>query len=276
MPNYSILINTCDKFEDCWDPFFKLFYKYWPDFDGKIYLNTEYKDYSYKGLNIIAVKGCETYLDSHSITWSECLIRALNLIDDDIILYMQEDYFLKDVVSDEIISGFVKLMHDQIDIQCVHLTDQAIITNSLTSKYDKLHLAIPTQKYLICCQAALWRKDVLHSYLRKDESAWEFEEFGSKRAANNKPGFYGVDKKWVKHNSYEIIPYLFTGVVQGRWIREVVPLFKKHNISMDFSLRGFLDDAPKQSFKIRLQKKFTRLPKLLKHRIEMMKLKLNP
>ena len=55
---YSVLVNTCDKFEDCWNPFFKLFCMYWQDYKGKIYLNTEYKDYSFPGLDIISVKGC--------------------------------------------------------------------------------------------------------------------------------------------------------------------------------------------------------------------------
>lgn len=46
---YSILVNTCDKFEDCWNPFFKLFFLFWPDYNGVIYLNTEYKEYSVRG-----------------------------------------------------------------------------------------------------------------------------------------------------------------------------------------------------------------------------------
>lgn len=54
---YSILINTCDKFEDCWNPFFKLWSIFWKDCKGHIFLNTEYKDFSYPGLNIKAVKG---------------------------------------------------------------------------------------------------------------------------------------------------------------------------------------------------------------------------
>ena len=55
---YSVLVNTCDKFEDCWNPFFQLFCMYWQDYKGKIYLNTEYKDYSFPDLDIIPVKGC--------------------------------------------------------------------------------------------------------------------------------------------------------------------------------------------------------------------------
>ena len=54
--NFSILVNTTDSFSDCWNPFFKLFKKYWPNYGGKIYLNTEIKDFKYEGLNIICIK----------------------------------------------------------------------------------------------------------------------------------------------------------------------------------------------------------------------------
>ncbi len=37
----TVFINTSDNFEDCWDPFFKLFRLYWPDCPYKIVLNTE-------------------------------------------------------------------------------------------------------------------------------------------------------------------------------------------------------------------------------------------
>ena len=87
MTKYSILINTCDKFEDCWNPFFKLFKLYWPDCSGIIYLNTEYKDYSYPGLNIIPVKGCVKHQIPHNkrATWSQCLKWALEEMDTDIV-----------------------------------------------------------------------------------------------------------------------------------------------------------------------------------------------
>ena len=67
---YAILVNTCDKFEDCWEPFFKLFALYWPDYKGPIYLNTEYKTFTYGNLNIISLKICEKKKDHSEITWS--------------------------------------------------------------------------------------------------------------------------------------------------------------------------------------------------------------
>jgi hypothetical protein len=257
---YSILINTCDNFEDCWIPFFKLFTIYWPDYKGKIYLNTEYKDFSYPGLDIVCTKVCEENKVPPTIraTWSQCLKWALESIDTNIVLYMQEDYFLKDNVKNEIIEKYVQMMHDNNDIDCIHLTDQGSPAENV-SKYDSLWTIPQKHQDRISCQAALWKKDVLQQYIRDYESAWNFEWWGSKRAAILKHSFYVVDMTWVKKNTFEIIPYVFTAVIGGRWFKEVVPLCKKHKIIIDYDKRGFFESKKKTIYN-RTIVKFKRLP----------------
>jgi hypothetical protein len=268
---YSIIVNTCDKFDDCWQPFFKLFAKYWPDCKGKIYLNTEYKDYNYKHLNILSNKVCEEKQDSHLITWSECLIRALNAIDDDVVLYLQEDYFIKADVKNDVVEHYVRLMNEDKSIDCIHLTDQAVIAEEAGSKYKGLFPVELKQRYRVSCQAALWRKETLLSYLRSHESAWEFEEFGSIRGGTLKHNFYVIDQNKIKLNESEIIPYVFTGIIQGRWFEEVVPLFNKHKINVDYTIRGFVNDAPRRSLILKLKHQITRLPIVFKNKIEILK-----
>jgi len=264
MKDYSILINTTDSFEDCWLPFFTLFEKYWPEYSGKIYLNTETKVFSYPGLNIISVQN-NIATPKTRITWSECLIRALNSIDSEVILYMQEDYFLNNNVKNDIIENFVQLMHANTKIDCIHLTDQAVHLDAKSDEFEGLYTVIMPQRYLVSCQAALWKKSVLRSILRSYENAWQFEEFGSLRVAILKPKIFGVDKYWIKLNEFEIIPYVFTGIIQGRWFEQVIPLFESNNISIDYSLRGFVKDAPKKSLKLKLLYQWKRLPFLFKN-----------
>lgn len=270
---YALLINTCDKFEDCWEPFFKLFSIYWPNFQGKIYLNTEYKEYSYPGLDIISVKGCEKKKDAHLITWSECLIRALNTIEEDIVLYMQEDYFLKDYVKNDIVEKYVQLMKQAADVHAIYLTDQSGETGAPSAKYDKLVNVISKQRYKVNCQAGLWQKEVLLSYLRPHENAWQFEEFGSKRSAILKHHFYAVDKNWVVLNKFEIIPYVFTGIIGGMWKEEVVPLFEKHGITINYSKRGFVATRKRKPLLKKLEYQLHRMPVLAKSYLEILQLK---
>lgn len=272
---YSILVNTCDNFEDCWIPFFKLFTIYWPDFEGKIYLNTEYKDFSYPGLDIVCTKVCQVNgVPYHTrATWSQCLEWALEAIDSDFVLYMQEDYFLKDFVKNDLVEKYVQMMHTNPEMDCIHLTDQAIELDKKSDKFEGLYTVITKQRYLICCQAALWKKSCLTSFIRTYENAWQFEEFGSQRAGILKPNFYGVDTNWIKINQFEIIPYLFTGIIQGRWYEPVVHLFKNHDIVVDFSKRGFVNEAPKRSFKLKLSHRWKRIPFLYKNWLDLKELK---
>lgn len=272
--NYSILINTCDKFEDCWNPFFKLWSLYWKDCNGKIYLNTEYKDYSYPGINIIPVKGCATHSipKNQRATWSQCLKWALEAMDTDIVLYMQEDYFLKDTVKNDIVEQYVRLMEAHPDIQCIHLTDQAVSAEQPTV-YTHLKQVNPIQRYRVSCQAALWRKQELLDIIREHESAWEFEEFGSQRSGIMNHTYLCVDRSYVQLNKFEIIPYIFTGIIQGRWYDPVVELFKKHQIEVDYTIRGFVSERKKKPLKQRIKYRWNKIPKIIKNRIELRKLR---
>lgn len=267
---FAILVNTCDAFEDCWEPFFKLFSIYWPDYDGKIYLNTEYKDFSYRGLNIISVKGCEKHQFSKTkrATWSQCLIWALEEIDSDVVLYLQEDYFLKDFVKNETVEYYAQLIQANNDIHCIHLTDQAMQIDTTQSKYENLFLPSPREKLTISCQAALWQKTVLRSCLRTYENAWQFEMYGSRRELLHPHNIYVVNTQIVRLNKFEIVPYIFTGIIKGRWYEEVVPLFEKHGVQIDYTRRGYVNDAPNDPITLRIRRKFKQFPVWIKYHIE--------
>jgi hypothetical protein len=271
--NYPILINTTDSFEDCWVPFFTLFKKYWPDYTGTIYLNTETKDFIYEGLRIVCVKN-NLNKSLNNISWSNCLYRALNFIDGDVILYMQEDYFLKDFVKGEIVEDYVELINNNPEIDCIHLTDQAVINDLKSSKFEGLFTALRDQRYLVSCQAALWRKTAMLSLLRIHESAWQFEEFGSKRASVQDVRIYGVDKDWVKIGKNEIIPYIFTGIIQGRWYDPVIKLFEENSIDVDYSKRGFVSQTPPRSFKLKLFNRWRRSIAYVKCELELFSLEI--
>lgn len=270
MHTYSIFVNTCDKFEDCWYPFFRLFSIYWPDYKGKIYLNTEYKSFEYPGLDIVSIKNCETTKDADKVTWSECLERGWNAIDNDIILYMQEDYFFNAPVQNNSVEKYAALVRAE-NIDCLHLT-QASGNGPFypSKKYPGLEEISQHAHCRLSCQGALWKKDVLLKYIRLHESAWQFETFGTQRAHLIKDAFYNVNRDAIRAN--RILPYVLTGIIQGQWKKEVVELFEKHQIHIDFSIRGFRN-FKKPGFVERVKSKIKRFPKELPSRIDLLKLK---
>lgn len=233
----TIFVNTSDNFDDCWDPFFKLFKLYWPDCPYPIVLNTELKDYSYEGLNIQCTK---VSLGEHKkLGWSECLIRALDGIDSTYILYLQEDYFLEAPVRADVLKSILAEMK-LLSIGAVRLLGADgvgpfhQINSPLIVEVDK------GAKWRLSLQAALWKKSVLCSLVRKHETPWQLESYGSFRTRRLKDKICSVNREIFFTKESEIFPYSPTGVVAGKWVKEIVePLFAKHNIDIDFSFRGF-------------------------------------
>ena len=272
MRNYGILINTCDKFNDCWKPFFKLFAFYWPNCSGSLYLNTELEEFNYSNLDI---KSLRVAIDNQAktLTWSECLLKALDKIDEEIILYMQEDYFINSQVRDHKINEFVELMSRNHDIDCIHLTDVGPQGNQIYASDNRLRIVPLIHKDRICCQAALWRKKTLQQYIRTHESAWNFEWFGSKRSQYYHHNFYSVDRQLILHKCDAIIPYIATGVIGGRWHKEIPKLFNDHQIHIDYSIRGFFIQQEKKLLE-RLKSKMKRFPVEFRSNIELLLLRL--
>jgi hypothetical protein len=268
---FAIFVNTTDSFEDCWTPFFSLFKNYWPGYKGRILLNTESKTFSFPGLDIVSVRNAGTTIGAERSPWSECLIRALDSLDEEIVLYLQEDYFLRDRVDEKVVDGFVGLMREHPEIRCIHLTDQGVLSTGEPPPLPGLCRAVPSQHYLVSCQAALWRRQTLRSLLRRRENAWEFEEFGSRRAALEDYAFFAVDPAQVRLGRYEIIPYIFTGIIRGRWNEKVVPLFEAHGIQVDYSRRGFVAAIRKAPLTARLLRRVRRFPVRFLSRLELIR-----
>lgn len=233
----AIYFSTCDGYSDCWDPFFTLFEKYWPDFDGTIYLTSEYKDYNRQ--RVVSMRLCEAHAvpKEKRISWSKLTRWALEAIPSDIILFMQEDFFLKAPVKSDIIDEYFALMIAHPEIKCLHLTDQCG-KGSHPSEFKNLDEMDLRRPYRISCQSALWRKQELLTLLRDRESAWEWEMFGSTRSSALGHLYLQVSRDYVRLGEFEILPYVFTGIIKGKWFKEVPDLFRENGIEMDLSTRG--------------------------------------
>ena len=245
MADYSIYVSSCDGYSDCWEPFFTLLERYGPGCAHPLYLGTEYKD-SPRPAKVTALPVCLRHgvPASQRVPWSRFTRWALEEIPSPLILFLQEDFFLKAPVQDAEIERLAALMESHPEISCIHLTDQGPLAEKPSEAFPGLDEVRLHQRYRVSCQAALWRKDELLALLRDHESAWEYEEFGSARSAALGHLYLCVSRQVVRLGQYEIFPYIFTGIVRGQWMREVVPLFKENGIAVDLSLRGIYEEQP--------------------------------
>lgn len=257
--NYSILVNSSDGFEDCWSPFFTLFKKFWPQCNADIYLNTETKIWQDANLNIqcTAVQGDE----QRRLTWSECLIGALDQIKTPLVLYFQEDYFIHRPVQTEIITSAVEYMITHPEVKHIALTRHGSVGPYEPYPQKGFQQIRQKAKYRISTQAALWRVETLKSYLRAEENGWMFEIFGTWRAKKNEECFLCAN--FDSQDGGPAIEYLHTGIVKGKWLAEMPAIFTINGIEIDFSKRGFYKPKSKFLHKFDVAKKLLEQPAYL-------------
>lgn len=233
--HYTVLVNSCDAFEDCWHPFFKLFSRYWPDCDAKILLNTETKKWA---CDLVEVKCTQVQRgESVRLPWSECLIRALDQVQTPLVLYFQEDYFIHHKVRSDLINRAVEYMIAHPETKHISLTKHGSPGPYIKTDQDWLHLVKRNARYRISTQAGLWRVDALRSYLRSEENGWMFEIFGTWRSSRRNEIFLSADHD--RSSGGPAIDYLHTGIIKGRWLFEIQKVFEANGIDIDYSSRGF-------------------------------------
>jgi hypothetical protein len=239
---YTVLVNTSDSYNDCWIPFFQLFRKAWPKCTAPILLNTEYAGFSYSGIAIHATQVQRPYPDRR-LTWSECLITALDQVTTPLVLYMQEDYFLDGLVDARAIDELAGFMLANPAVRHVGLTTFGAFGPFSHTDDPRLWRISRKSRYRISTQAALWRVETLRSYLHPSENGWMFEIYGTRRAARRPETFLTISHDYFRDRP--VFPYRHTGIVKGKWHETVPDLFARHGIPMDFSKRGFFKRQPR-------------------------------
>lgn len=255
-PSVTILINSSDGFEDCWPPFFHFLYRHWPDCDYPLILNTERKECSYIGRSVRATRVAVG--EEGRLSWSECLIRAINQVETPLLLYFQEDYFLHAPVRTEVVELAVQHMLENPNVGHIALTRHGSFGPFEHHPTPGLSKISQKARYRISTQAGLWRPEVLQSYLDPSENGWMFEIFGTWRAHKRLDNFLVAD--FADEHGGPAIDYVHTGIIKGKWHPEMPLLFAAHGIKMDFSRRGIYENPPALLRKLDVIKKLASNP----------------
>jgi len=173
MKEVSILVVSCDRYTDLWDPFFRCFFKYWPDCPYPVYLGTNYRKFA---------DGRVSSLDiGRDISYSDNLLAMLSRVDSPWVILWVEDRFLSHRVSSERISEVIgKAARHQTGYLKLISASPLVNDHIEGEEFGEIPKGA---KYRACITIGLWRKEVLERLLVPGETAWEIERNGSRRSA---------------------------------------------------------------------------------------------
>lgn len=237
---FTVLVSSCDAYEDLWNPFFSIIKKEWPEVvDYPIVLNTESKAYTHDGLNI---KCYQLYKPGTKVHWGKRLIDTLNRVEDDYVLFLLDDFFLTDRVNYAEIVRCYEYMRQDKNIAVFYFVPSSDPNQKRSDKYLGYAKRSQNGAWKLNTQAALWRKDKLISYIRPHESAWEWEVYGSQRSSRYLEDFYAVCSR--ENRAFQYRDDWGGAIHRGRWTPYAIDLLKKNGFAIDVSIRGIEDEAP--------------------------------
>lgn len=250
--NCSIIVSSCDAYEDLWKPFINTFYTNWSDCDFKKYFITETKE--------LVNNDFFTIKCGLKKNWTDRLLYSLSIIDDDYIILMLEDFFLRSKIDNIKIHYFVKYIQ-KYNLNMIRLIKRPEGYSS-NIKHPELMEIEMNDLFRVSTQATIWNKNVLKNLLCKNENIWEFELNGTIRSQSFNNFFC------VKEN---VMTYQHHVVERGKWfpwdafyfrfINNVGVNLKKRNIMNFFETIKWLANKF-------LAVPFSKLPKSLKKPIK--------
>ena len=225
----TLVVSSCDKYEDAWYPYFELLKKYWPQHPEQIALITETKQYSTDGLNI------KTYNYPESYTWSERLYKTLESIDTKYIIFSLEDCFLLDYVKQDKIDECIKWMEEDENIAECRLYGTNHPKLQKIEKYGDFYSAGKDMAYRVDAQVAVWNREAFMSLLDFSETPWQFEKNASIRSKSNDKLLLWHYVNDIENVDNMIFPYKYVaelgyGIAWGKWLWNNKAWFEKNGI----------------------------------------------
>lgn len=241
MEKFSIFVSSSDNYSDIWNIFFDLFYKYWPEYNGKIYLQTQNKEYSHDKLNIVCTK------IGNIKNFGASLRAGLNVVDGENILFIMIDYIFMGKVNHQSILKYYDFFISH-DVDSLRLVEEKFENYRNTDCEDIKQCLPPAKHRFFSYQIAFWKKSKLKEMALPHETPWSSEWYGDKRAHLMPLKLYSI-----KENIKLPIPYDLRGCLhRGKWLDNAIEFLNSINYNFDYTQRGIYTNEYK-SFKTYLK-----------------------
>lgn len=239
LTHYTLIVCTCDAYQDAWGPLFTLFRRYWPSLDAPIVLNTETATYQHDGFHIICPQLYKDHPNPRSVPWSKRLRKTLTrVVNTDLVLLFLDDFYLRSPVNTERLNICLRMMEEKESIANIQLfTCPHPFT--VTQEYPWLAKRSKQAPYLFSLQAGLWRTNRLLHFLRDHESPWYFERWGTIRGRRYPDDFYALAAIDGRQPIFDYWPSM-QGLSKGLWLPKTPELFDKEGIRVDLTTRGVM------------------------------------
>ena len=252
MADVTFVVNSCDKYEDAWHPFFECLWHFAGELPYPIILNTETKQFSSPHY---AIK-CVNTETTRRVTWSERFLHALDSVETEFVFFLLEDYFLNDVFDRERFEKVLLYMKEHPDV-CITDIRPRWADSIEEKRKNRINFAEApdsfrersSERFNITFSPGVWRTDALRSLLRAHEDVWDFEIYSGIRAKKHGWKVVRFDTRTPGIYEYDYQVWSGMGITAGHWLPNNKPFFDSLGISVNYDRLGIMDAATIEEIK---------------------------
>lgn len=200
---FSVVVVSCDKYKELWTPFFSLWEKYWTDRAADVVIVTD--ELQVENLP----ERVENLCCGKDISFSGKIRYALEKVREEYVLFLLDDFFLKEVCDNTQLNKIVEYMQRNKVDYC------RLIDIPKTLPKNKLYVEIPENlPYGVNLQMGIWKKNTLKRCLEGQElNPWELEVSLWKNGGYGKRVLSKAKKVCFHGKSYSICH----GLIKGKY-----------------------------------------------------------
>lgn len=232
MDNTSVIIASCDKFSDTWQPFLELFDRHWPSCPWPVYFITNEIPISHP-----RIKNIMTGRDRE---WCPNLLYALDIIESDKLLLFLDDCPLIENVNNDFLFRVDEWSRTHDEVGCIRVSHKSfpLLLPRPYREWTELGRIDKGTPYRISTAPAMWRREFLEPILKYRPTAWGFELEGTSWADEN------MSHEVLSTSGYnDPIHVYWSGVCGGEWSRNFLNWAEANGIEIDTSKRKIREGA---------------------------------
>ena len=230
----KILVLSCDKYADLFEPFHYCMERYWPNHPEIIYSMETIENHYYKTI-------CKNYPNNQ---WTKRIYDTIKDWEDEYIITLCDDVFIRRPVNQERLNYLYEVVKG-LDKFCslTFISESKNHPNLILQPLDNfINVGLKLRdSWKNSVNATLWKRENLMKALTgtkgKDVNIWEFEwdtdRFYDFKYYSSMNADWPIN--WGREGGKAHI-----AVQKGMWTQECVDFFNKEGFEIDFSKRGII------------------------------------
>lgn len=216
-----IFVAAKDSYADTWDPFFTLFFKYWPDCPYPVYMMSEVRIFAHEKVNSLAIPVDPN--KSWVSQWTDRVRTALAKTEAKYLIFFHTDYFLSGKVDTARIEALQKML-ELGNIGYIRLVPVPPPTKDFSGD-SALGTIDKKEDYSVSFQPGIWRRDVFEEILKYGPGPIDIERDGSKNSHKLNQIFLSAKK------GCSALPYVH-GIGKDMWLYDAVKLLAREGFEV--------------------------------------------